>query len=322
MNKHLLDRRQFSAGCAAFGLSVPASTALLAAQAFGAEPNPGPRTVKFPDGTIVPALGQGSWHLGQGRHRQAAEEEAMRTGIALGMTVIDTSRNYGDGRSERFIGRVIAGQRDKVFLVSKVQADEIETGAAANLGAGEQFALAVRTDVISRLCDQSLSRLGTNYLDLYLLHSPVPARFVSGVVAKFEELRAAGKIRAWGVSNHNVQQMERLFGVPDGHRCATNQWRYSLRDRQIEREILPWCIEHNMPMMAASPLGGIEFAKTLLGERTLKELGAAHGVSPAAVALAFVMRSGNVIAIPESGNPEHVKENAAALNIRWIPPTP
>jgi len=322
MNKHLLSRRQFNARCAALGLSVPASTALLAAQAFGADPNPEPRTVKFPDGTVVPALGQGSWHLGQGVHRQAVEEEAMRTGIALGMTVIDTSRNYGDGRSERFIGRVIAGQRDKVFLISKVQADEIETGAAANLGAGEQFALAVKADIISRLCEQSLSRLGTSYLDLYLLHSPVPARFVSGVVAKFEELRAAGKIRAWGVSNHNAQQMERLFGVPDGHRCATNQWRYSLRDRQIERDILPWCIEHNMPMMAASPLGGIEFAKTLLGERTLKDLGAAHGVSPAAVALAFVMRSGNVIAIPESGNPAHVKENAAALSIRWIPATP
>lgn len=322
MNKHLLNRRQFGARCAALGLSAPASSAMFAGQSFAQVPDTTPRTVKFPDGTVVPALGQGSWHLGQGVHRQAVEEEAMRTGIALGMTVIDTSRNYGDGRSERFIGRVIAGQRDKVFLVSKIQADEIETGAAANLGAGEQFVLAVKADIIARLCDQSLSRLGTSYLDLYLLHSPVPARFVSGVVAKFEELRAAGKIRAWGVSNHNVQQMDRLFGVPDGHRCATNQWRYSLRDRQIERDILPWCIEHNMPMMAASPLGGIEFAKTMLGERTLKDLGAAHGVSAAAVALAFVMRSGNVIAIPESGNPAHVKENAAALSIRWIPPTP
>jgi diketogulonate reductase-like aldo/keto reductase len=322
MNKDFLNRREFGARCAALGLSVPASTAMFAGQARAQTPDTTPRTVKFPDGTVVPALGQGSWHLGQGVHRQAVEEEAMRTGIALGMTVIDTSRNYGDGRSERFIGKVIAGQRDKVFLVSKIQADEIETGAAANLGAGEQFALAARTDIIARLCDQSLNRLGTNYLDLYLLHSPVPARFVSGVVAKFEELRAAGKIRAWGVSNHNVQQMDRLFAVPDGHRCATNQWRYSLRDRQIEREILPWCIAHNMPMMAASPLGGIEFAKSMLGERTLKELGAAHGVSPAAVALAFVMRSGNVIAIPESGNPAHVKENAAALSIRWIPPTP
>ena len=328
MNKHLLNRRQFSARCAALSLSIPASSALISAQAnaqvpdSGAESKPAPRTVKFPDGTTVPALGQGSWHLGQGRKPLAVEEEAMRTGIALGMTVIDTSRNYGEGRSERFIGRAIAGQRDRVFLVSKVQEDEIVSGSSAIVGAGEQMVLAPKSDIIARLCDQSLARLGTDYLDLYLLHSPVPKRFLSGVVAKFEQLRAAGKIRSWGVSNFNVAQMEELFSVPDGHRCATNQYRYSLRDRAIELEILPWCQQHNMPMMAASPLGGIQFARQLLGQRALAELGAMHGVSAAAVALAFVMRSGNVIAIPESGNPAHVKENAAALSIRWIPASP
>ena len=322
MNKHLLNRRQFGARCAALGLSFPASSALIAAQAraqdlgTGAESNPAPRTVKFPDGTTVPAVGQGSWHLGQGRHPLSVEEEAMRTGIALGMTVIDTSRNYGDGRSERFIGRVIAGHRDRVFLVSKVQEDEIVTRA------GEETVLAPKGDVITRLCEQSLARLGTDYLDLYLLHSPVPRRYLSGVVAKFEQLRAAGKIRAWGVSNFNVDQMEELFRVPDGHRCATNQYLYSLRDRAVEHDILPWCQQHNMPVMAASPLGGIQFAKTLLGERTLVELGAMHGCSAAAVALAFVIRSGNVIAIPESGDPAHVKENAVALSIRWIPASP
>jgi len=267
----------------------------------GAESNPAPRTVKFPDGTTVPALGQGSWHLGQKVHPLPVEEEAMRTGIALGMTVIDTSRNYGDGLSEKFVGRVIAGQRDRVFLVSKVQEDEIVKG---------RFGLAF---------EGSLARLRTDYLDLYLLHSPVPSRYLSGVVAKFEQLRAAGKIRAWGVSNFNVDQMEELFRVPDGHRCATNQVRYSLRIRYFERDVLPWCAQHNMPVMAASPLGGVEYARALLGERTLVELGAMHGCSPAAVALAFVIRSGNVIAIPESGSPEHVKENAAALSIRWIP---
>src|SRR5262245_25041800 len=128
MNEHLLNRRQFGAGCAAIGLS--ASTAMISGRASAqvsgadAESKTAPRTVKFPDGTTVPALGQGSWHLGQGRHRLSVEEEAMRTGIALGMTLIDTSRNYGDGRSEKFIGRAIAGQRDRVFLVSKVQEDE------------------------------------------------------------------------------------------------------------------------------------------------------------------------------------------------------
>ena len=307
MNKHLLNRRQFGARCAALGLSLPASSAMIAAQASaqdlgtGAESNPAPRTVKFPDGTTVPALGQGSWHLAQGRHPLAVEEEALRTGLALGMTVIDTSRNYGDGRSEKFIGHAIAGQRDRVFLVSKVQEDEVVAGRFASAFEG------------------SLARLGTGYLDLYLLHSPVPQRYLSKVVAKFEELRAAGKIRAWGVSNFNVDQMEELFRVPDGHRCATNQVRYSLRNRYFERDVLPWCAQHNMPVMAASPLGGIEDAHTLLGDRTLAQIGATHGSSPAAAALGWVMRSGNVIAIPESGNPAHVKENAVALSIRWIP---
>lgn len=307
MNKHLLNRRQFSARCAALGLSLPASTALIAVQAnaqapdTGADPKPAPRTVTFPDGTTVPALGQGSWHLGQGRRRPSIEEEAMRTGIALGMTVIDTSRNYGDGASEKFVGRVIKGQRDRVFLVSKVQADEIELGR------------------FQRSFDGSLSRLGTDYLDMYMLHSPVPSRYLSGTVAKFEELRAAGKIRSWGVSNFNVEQMEELFRVPDGHRCATNQVRYSINNRFFENNVLPWCAQHKMPVMAASPLGGLGDARLVLGERTLVELGAQHGVSAAAVALAFVMRSGNVIAIPESGDPAHVKENAAALSIRWIP---
>ena len=310
MNKHLLNRRQFSARCAALGLSFPASSAMIATQASaqdfgtGAESNPAPRTVKFPDGTTVPALGQGSWHLGQGGHPRAIEEEAMRTGIALGMTLIDTSRNYGDGLSEKFVGRVIAGQRDRIFLVSKVQEDEIVAGRLA------------------RAFEGSLARLGTDYLDLYLLHSPVPRSFISGVVAKFEQLRAAGKIRAWGVSNFNVDHMEELFRVPDGHRCATNQVRYSLRYRDNERDILPWCAQHNMPVMAASPLGGVEEAHTLLGDRTLAQIGAMHGCSPAAAALGWVMRSGNVIAIPESGNPAHVKENAVALSIRWIPASP
>src|SRR5690348_4472605 len=134
MNTHLINRRQFGARCAALSLSLPAASAIIPARASaqesgtGTEPDAAPRTVKFPDGTIVPALGQGSWHLGQGRHSLAVEEEAMRTGIALGMTLIDTSRNYGEGRSEKLIGRVIAGQRDRVFLVSKVQADEIVAG--------------------------------------------------------------------------------------------------------------------------------------------------------------------------------------------------
>ncbi len=305
MNERLLNRRQFSARCAALGFSIPVSGAMIAAQAGAqvlgtdAPSKPAARTVKFPDGTTVPALGQGSWHLGQGRHSRFAEEEALRTGIALGMTVIDTAEIYGEGNSERLIGHAIAGQRDRVFLVSKVAADN---------AAG---------DGVAHACDESLARLRTDYLDLYLLHEPIPRRRLSGVVAKFEQLRAAGKIRGWGVSNFNVGQMEDLFRVPDGHRCATNQVAYSLRNPHIERDVLPWCEQHNMPVMAYSPLGGKK--SLLVRDRKLAEIGAQYGCSAAAVALAWVIRSGNVIAIPESGSPAHVKENAAALTVRIFP---
>jgi diketogulonate reductase-like aldo/keto reductase len=302
MDKHLLSRRQFGARCAAFGLSLPAVNAMLAlrrsarALADTAPASATPRrTVKLPDGTTVSALGQGAWHLGQGRHPPAVEEQAVRTGISLGMTLIDTSGNYGDGRSEEFLRPVIAGRRDRIFLVSKVEADEVSG------------------DGIPRACEASLARLGTENLDLYLLHSPVPSAQFPDVVAAFEQLRKAGKIRAWGVSNFDTGQMEDLFRVPDGNRCATNQVAYSLHNRNIERDLLPWCAQHNMPVMAYSPLGGDHHL--VVGDPTLARIGGQHESSPSAVALAWVMRSGNVIAIPESGAPAHTKENAAALSI-------
>jgi diketogulonate reductase-like aldo/keto reductase len=305
MNKHLLNRRQFSARCAAFGLSFPALSAMIAAQAAaqvlgtGAASKPAARTVTLPDGTTVPPLGQGCWHLGQGRHPLAVEEEALRTGISLGMTLIDTSGNYGNGRSEQFISHVIAGQRDGIFLVSKVEGNQVSG------------------DGIARACAASLARLGSEHLDLYLLHWPVPSAQFSGVVAAFEQLRAAGKIRAWGVSNFNVGQMEDLFRVPDGHRCATNQVPYSLNNRRIERDVLPWCKQHNLPVMAYSPLGGDH--NLVIGDRTLAQVGTDHGCSAAAIALAWAIRSGNVIAIPESGSPAHIKENAMALSVALTP---
>src|ERR1700687_4618227 len=236
MNKHLLNRRQFSARCAAFGFSFPALSAVIAAQAAaqvlgtGAASKPAARTVKLPDGTTVPALGQGCWHLGQGMHPLAVEEEALRTGISLGMTLIDTSGNYGNGRSEQFISHVIAGQRDRIFLVSKVEGNQVSG------------------DGIARACAASLARLGSGHLDLYLLHWPVPSAQFPGVVAAFEQLRAAGKIRSWGVSNFDQGQMEDLIRVPDGHRCATNQVAYSLKNRSIEHDVLPWCTQHDMPV--------------------------------------------------------------------------
>jgi diketogulonate reductase-like aldo/keto reductase len=260
---------------------------------------PAARTVKLPGGISVPPLGQGCWHLGQGRHPLAIEEEALRTGISLGMTLIDTSGNYGNGRSEQFVGRVIAGQRNRIFLVSKVEGDQVSG------------------DGIARACAASLARLGSKHLDLYLLHWPVPSAQFSGVVAAFEQLRAAGKIRAWGVSNFNVGQMEDLFHVPGGHRCATNQVPYSLNNRGIEHDLLPWCKQHNLPVMAYSPLGGDN--NLVLDDRTLAQIGTSHGCSAAAVALAWVIRSGSLIAIPESGSAAHVKENAVALSIALTP---
>ena len=302
-NNQLLGRREFNRFCAALGLSLPTVsgviTALSSASALAAAPdaasNGARRTVKFHDGTVVPALGQGSWHLAQGRHPEAVEEEALRTGLSLGMTLIDTAEGYGDGRSEELIGRVIAGQRDRVFLVSK--ADHMTR------------------DGIARACEASLARLGTDHLDLYLLHWRSPDTDLSVVVAAFEDLRAAAKIRAWGVSNFKLSDMEDLFHVPGGDRCATNQVRYNVDSRGIEYDLLPWCEQRGMPVMAYSPLGD----GSLVNDPTLARIGAAHGCSPTAVALAWAIRSGNVIAIPESGSAAHVKENAVALSLTLAP---
>ena len=212
------------------------------------------------------------------------------------MTLIDTAEVYG---SEEFIGRAIAGQRNRVFLVSKVWPSHVA-------GNG-----------VMRACEASLERLGTDHLDLYMLHWPNGVTDLSSVVTAFENLRSAAKIRAWGVSNFKVRDMEDLFRIPKGDRCATNQLPYSLGDRGIERDLLPWCEQHGMPVMAYSPLGGA--GASLLRDPTLARIGAAHNCSAAAVALAWAIRNGNVIAIPESGSAEHVKENAVALSLILTP---
>jgi diketogulonate reductase-like aldo/keto reductase len=293
-----VNRRGFAGLCVALGSSLASAGTIMAAlsNASARAANP---TVKLRDGAIVPALGQGSANLAQERRPEAAEEEALRTGLSLGMTLIDTAEMYGGGRSEKLIGRVIAGQRDRVFLVSKVWPNHV---------AG---------DGIARACEASLGRLGIDYLDLYLLHWPSREADLSSIVAAFESLRAAGKIRAWGVSNFKVTDMEDLFRVSHGDRCATNQVLYNLGSRDIERDLLPWCEQHGMPIMAYSPLGGA--GAGLLRDPVLARIGAAHDCSAAAVALAWTIRSGNVIAIPESGSAEHVRENAVALSLTLTP---
>jgi diketogulonate reductase-like aldo/keto reductase len=299
----LLNRRELNGYCAALGLSLPVvgtmNAVLSSTSALAQGPSTQGRTVKLPDGTVVPALGQGSARLGQGRRPQADEEDALRTGLSVGMTLIDTAELYGSGSAERLIGHAIAGQRERVFLVSKV------------------WPTHVAGDGIARACTASLARLGTDHLDLYLLHWPNGVTDYAHVVKAFEDLRAAGKIRAWGVSNFSVKQMENLLRVPQGDRCATNQVLYNLADRGVERDLLPWCERHGMPIMAYTPLGGSDSG--LLRDSRLATIGAAHGCSAAAVALAWAIRSGRVIAIPESGSAAHVKENAVALSLTLTP---
>jgi diketogulonate reductase-like aldo/keto reductase len=279
-----LTRRQFGLAAATVGF--------LGIKAVA---QPVPPSVQLPDGSRVPALGQGSWHLAAGRHPASEEEDALRLGISLGMTLLDTAEIYGNGNAERLIGRVIAGQRDTVFLVSKVAPSH-----ATPTG-------------MRQACTASLARLGTDYLDLYLLHWRDGVSDLGVVVHTFESLRAEGRIRRWGVSNFAVADMEDLYRVPGGEACATNQVRYNILDRRIERALLPWCEQHRLPIMAYSPLGQ---GGDLLRNAALVRVAERHHSSPAAVALAWTIRSGRVIAIPESGSPAHVRQNAAALSLR------
>jgi diketogulonate reductase-like aldo/keto reductase len=279
-----LGRRQLGMAWAVVALSGGSATA-----------QPRAPTVELPHGGSAPALGQGSWHLAQGRHPAAEEEEALRTGISLGMTLIDTAEVYGRGRAEEMVGRVIAGQRDKLFLVSKVAPSH----ATAN--------------GIREACAASLARLGTDHLDLYLLHWRGGVSDLSVVVDSFEALRAGGHIRRWGVSNFRVADMEDLFRVRGGDACAADQVRYSLTDRSIERDLLAWCERHGVPIMAYSPLGS---GNDLLRSPALARVAKRHESNPAAVALAWTIRSGHVISIPESGSAAHVRLNVAALSLR------
>lgn len=290
---HAITRRRVGGLAAGLGAGLAAALALpRPAWAAG-------RTVTMPDGAAVSALGQGSWHLGQGRRPAPEEEAAMRAGLDLGLTVLDTAELYGTGRAEELIGRVIAGRRDGVFLVSKVRP---ENASAKGIRAA---------------CAASLARLGTDHLDLYLLHWRTASVRLPEVVETFEALRGEGRIRRWGVSNFDTADMEALMRVPGGERCAANQVEYSLTERRIERRLLPWCAAHKVPIMAYSPLGGR--GATLTRNPAVMKIAGARGASPAAVVLAWTLRGGNAIAIPESGSADHVRENAGALSLELSP---
>ncbi len=253
------------------------------------------RAIPLPGGEAVPALGQGTWTMGETRARAAAEEAALRLGVELGMTLIDTAEMYGEGATERFLGQALAGLRDKVFLVSKVYPQN--AGGARLIDA----------------CEGSLRRLNTDRLDLYLLHWPgsVP---LGETVTGMEALKQAGKIRHWGVSNFDVSDMEDLMQA-GGAGCATNQILYNPTRRGPEFDLLPWLKRHRIPFMAYSPV-----EQGRLPERgALREVAARHHASIAQVALAWCLRLPDAIAIPKAGTADHVRENRAAADLQLTP---
>ncbi|HXA24359.1 MAG TPA: aldo/keto reductase [Acetobacteraceae bacterium] len=255
------------------------------------------RTAVLPDGTEVPALGQGTWHMGERTDAANAEVAALKLGIELGVTLIDTAEMYGNGRAEELVAEAIEGQRDRLFIVSKVLPQN-----------------ASRTGVPAA-CERSLKRLRTDRIDLYLLHWQ-GSHPLGDTVTAFEQLRKAGKIRYWGVSNFDTGDMRELARLPDGTHCATNQVLYHVGSRGIEYDLLPWSTEHKMPLMAYSPVGQ---GGRLLQSRALAAVAKRHKATPAQIAIAWTMRHGNVISIPKASDPAHVRENAVAGAITLSP---
>lgn len=251
------------------------------------------RDVLLPGGVAVPALGQGTWLVGEGKRSAKDEEKALALGIDLGMSLIDTAEMYGSGKSEELIGRVIKGQRDKVFLVSKVYPHN-----ASREG-------------VPKACGQSLKRLGVEKIDLYLLHWRGGFSLVETVTA-FEKLKTEGKIAAWGVSNFDASDMAELAAVPGGKNCAANQVLYHPDSRGIEFDLLPYCARQRIAVMAYSPLG---HSGGPLRSRALAAVAKRHGATPAQIAIAWGIRHAHVISIPKAGNPAHVAENAGAAKI-------
>jgi len=251
------------------------------------------RTARLPSGEAMPALGQGTWYMGDDPRRRADEIAALHLGLDLGMTLIDTAEMYGNGAAEELVAEAIAGRREEVFLVSKVLPGN-----------------ATRRGTIAA-CERSLQRLRTDRLDLYLLHwrGGTPLQETLGA---FETLVRAGKIRHFGVSNLGVSDLEELWSLEGGAAAATDQVLYNLTRRGIERDLLPWCRERGVPIMAYSP---IEQGR-LLRRPELQAVAARHGATPAQAALAWLLRHDDVIAIPKASDARHVRENRAALDLR------
>ena len=251
--------------------------------------------VTLPAGESVPALGQGTWELERGERSEAVK--AVQLGLDLGMTLIDTAEMYGEGKAEEIVGEAIKGRREEVFLVTK-----------AYPWHGTKKGLA---DAAQR----SLKRLKTDRIDVYLLHwrGDVP---LAETVEGMEALRQNGQIRGWGVSNFDTADMEELVALPGGNRVQTNQVLYNLAKRGIEWDLLPWCRERRIPIMAYSPFD----QGPLLRKKALAEVARRRGVAAATVALAWILRHKDMIVIPKAAKLDHVRANHAALNLKLTDP--
>jgi diketogulonate reductase-like aldo/keto reductase len=246
-------------------------------------------------GPEVAVIGQGTWNIEKDRRPGAVA--ALRRGLDLGLTHIDTAEMYGAGAAEKLVGEAIAGRRDEVFLVSKVLPEN----------ASRQGTVAA--------CERSLTRLKTDRLDCYLLHWP-GEHSLEDTVEAFEQLRRDGKIRSWGVSNFDVDDLEAVWTLA-GARLACNQVLYHLQERAIEHAVIPWCEQHGVAVVAYSPFGSGAFpGPRTKGGRVLQAIAEAHGATPRQVALAFIVQSRPLLAIPKAGRQEHVEDNAATAGVR------
>jgi diketogulonate reductase-like aldo/keto reductase len=252
------------------------------------------RAVSLPDGSTVPALGMGTWYLGENPDQHDIQLSALRTGIEVGLTLIDTAEMYGDGAAEELVGKAIAGRRDSVFLVSKVLPSHATLAGTP------------------KACRDSLRRLGTDHLDMYLLHWRGTAPLAQTVEA-FEELVQAGLIRCWGVSNFDVLDLVELVAVPGGTRFQTDQVLYNLGRRGTEYDLLPWLRETGTPLMAYSPVDH----GSLLEHPAIRDMAGAKGVTPAQLAIAWVLRLPDVFAVAKASTRAHVIENRAAMEISF-----
>jgi diketogulonate reductase-like aldo/keto reductase len=250
------------------------------------------RTVALPSGETVVALGQGTWRMGEKGSDRKREAAALRLGLDLGLSLIDTAEMYGEGGAEEVVAEAVKGRRDEVFIVSKVYPQN-----ASRRG-------------VALACERSLKRLKTDRIDLYLLHWR-GGEPLSETVAGFEALRHAGKIRHWGVSNFDTDDMEELFAVPQGETCVANQVLYNLKHRGPEFDLLPWQAKRRIPVMAYSPLE----IGPLADRPEMKRVAERHGATTKQVALAWILRRPDAIVIPKASAPDHVRQNRAALDI-------